>query len=173
MNFFRNLKSEIEKVIEDLGEEGLVPGGLDCGQVSCEPPREAAHGDVSTNAALVLAKPAGLKPRELAAMLAARLEAHHGMARVVVAGPGFINMTLDREFWLGRLRDVLAAGTAYGDSDIGGGRPVNVEYVSANPTGPMHVGHARGAVVGDALAALLGKAGFAVTREYYVNDAGA
>jgi len=173
MNFFRNLKSEIEKVIEDLGEEGLVPGGLDCGQVSCEPPREAAHGDVSTNAALVLAKPAGLKPRELAAMLAARLEAHHGMARVVVAGPGFINMTLDREFWLGRLRDVLAAGLAYGDSDIGAGRPVNVEYVSANPTGPMHVGHARGAVVGDALAALLGKAGFAVTREYYVNDAGA
>jgi arginyl-tRNA synthetase len=172
MNLFRDFQAEISKVVEDLGAEGLLPTGLDCGRVTCEPPREAAHGDIATNAALVLAKPAGKNPRELAALLAERMAAHHAIEKAAVAGPGFINLSLDPRFWHGRLRDMLEAGTAYGDSDIGAGQPVNVEYVSANPTGPMHVGHARGAVVGDVLAALLAKAGFAVTREYYINDAG-
>ena len=173
MNLFRDFQNEIITVIEDLGQEGLLPGGLDTTRVACEPPREAAYGDVSTNVAMVLAKPAGKNPRELAALLAERLGTHHAVEKAIVAGPGFINLTLARTFWYGRLRDVLEAGTAYGDSTLGGGRAVNVEYVSANPTGPMHVGHARGAVVGDVLAALLAKAGFDVTREYYVNDAGA
>jgi arginyl-tRNA synthetase len=173
MNLFRDFQSEITKVIEDLGQEDLLPRGLDTTRVACEPPREAAYGDVTTNVAMVLAKPAGKNPRELAALLAERLGTHHAVEKAIVAGPGFINLTLARTFWHGRLRDVLEAGTAYGDSTLGGGRPVNVEYVSANPTGPMHVGHARGAVVGDVLAALLAKAGFDVTREYYVNDAGA
>ncbi len=173
MNLFRDFHAEIAKVIEDLAGEGLVPAGLEAARFTCEPPREAAYGDVTTNAALVLSKDAGMKPRDLAQLLADRLGAHHAVEKVVVAGPGFINMTLARPFWIGRLRDILEAGAAYGNSDIGAGRRINVEYVSANPTGPMHVGHARGAVVGDVLASLLAKAGFAVTREYYVNDAGA
>jgi arginyl-tRNA synthetase len=173
MNIFRELQSEVAKVVEDLGQEGLLPKGLDTSRFSCDPPREAAHGDIATNAALVLAKPAGKNPRELAALLAERLGAHHAIEKAVVAGPGFINLTLAQSFWHGRLRDVLEAGTAYGNSDIGAGRQTNVEYVSANPTGPMHVGHARGAVVGDVLAQLLAKAGFDVTKEYYINDAGA
>lgn len=173
MNLFRDFQAEISKVVEDLGAEGLLPVGLDCARVTCEPPREAAHGDIATNAALVLAKPAGKNPRELATLLAERMGTHHAIEKAVVAGPGFINLSLDPKFWHGRLRDMLEAGTNYGDSDIGAGHAVNVEYVSANPTGPMHVGHARGAVFGDVLAALLAKAGFAVTREYYINDAGA
>ncbi|MDH3239941.1 MAG: arginine--tRNA ligase [Alphaproteobacteria bacterium] len=172
MNVFNDLKKEVLKVLEDLQEENLLPRELDCARVSCEPPKEAAHGDVATNAAMVLAKPAGRKPRDLAELLAQRLATHTSVTEALVAGPGFINLRLDREFWFGRLRDVLEAGIAYGDSDIGAGQPVNVEYVSANPTGPMHVGHARGAVVGDVLATLLEKAGNAVTREYYINDAG-
>lgn len=160
-------------MIEDLGAENLLPQGLDCSRVSCDPTREAAHGDVATNAAMVLAKPTGKPARELAALLAERLATHHAIEKAVVAGPGFINLTLARSFWLGRLKDVLEAGIAYGDSNMGAGKQVNIEYVSANPTGPMHVGHARGAVVGDVLAALLAKAGYGVTREYYINDAGA
>ena len=173
MNIFRDFQAEVAKVVEDLGQEGLLPSGLDTSRFTCDPPREAAHGDIATNAALVLAKPAGKNPRELAALLAERLGAHHAIEKAVVAGPGFINLTLAQSFWHGRLRDVLDAGTAYGNSDIGAGRKTNVEYVSANPTGPMHVGHARGAVVGDVLAQLLAKAGFDVTKEYYINDAGA
>ncbi|MFT5538605.1 MAG: arginyl-tRNA synthetase [Alphaproteobacteria bacterium] len=173
MNLFKNFQAEVIKIIEDLGAEGLLPRGLDCSRVSCDPTRESAHGDVATNAAMVLAKPTGKPPRELAALLAERLATHHAIEKAVVAGPGFINLTLARSFWLGRLKDVLEAGIAYGDSDLGAGQQVNIEYVSANPTGPMHVGHARGAVVGDVLAALLTKAGYAVTREYYINDAGA
>jgi arginyl-tRNA synthetase len=141
--------------------------------VVAEPPREAAHGDVTTNAALVLAGQAKAKPRELAVKLAERLEALDLVDEVHVAGPGFINMRLADTAWHAQLAHVLHAGTAYGDSTVGGGAPVNVEYVSANPTGPLHVGHGRGAVFGDALAALLEKTGYAVTREYYVNDAGA
>ncbi len=173
MNIFNSFKLEIKKILEDLQEEGLLPSGLDFGRVTCEPPKEAAHGDISTNAALVLAKAAGKNPRELAGTLAKRMKAHSSVVEAVVAGPGFVNLRLERTFWLGRLRDVLESGTDYGNSEIGAGQPVNVEYVSANPTGPMHVGHARGAVVGDVLAALLDKAGYEVTREYYINDAGA
>ena len=172
MNVFKDFKFEILKVIEDLQSESLLPGEMDCSRVACEPPREQVHGDLSTNAALVLSKAAAMNPRELAEMLCDRLAAHTSITEATVAGPGFINLRLDREFWLGRLRDVLEAGISYGDTDLGAGAPVNVEYVSANPTGPMHVGHARGAVVGDVLAALLEKAGYEVTREYYINDAG-
>jgi arginyl-tRNA synthetase len=128
---------------------------------------------VTTNAAMVLAGSAGIKPRDLAALLGGRLENLDEVAAVEIAGPGFINLRLHQPFWHARLAEILAAGTAYGDSALGAGETVNVEYVSANPTGPLHVGHGRGAVVGDALASLLEKAGFAVTREYYVNDAGA
>ncbi|MCZ6448366.1 MAG: arginine--tRNA ligase [Alphaproteobacteria bacterium] len=173
MNVFNDFKSEILKVLEDLQDEGLLPSGLDCAAIACTPPKEAVHGDISTNAALVLARSAGSSPRDLADLLAERLAAHSSVTEALVAGPGFINLRLDRKFWLGRLRDVLEAGIGYGDSELGQGRSVNVEFVSANPTGPLHVGHARGAVVGDGVAALLEKAGYAVTREYYINDAGA
>ena len=151
----------------------VLPEGLDLGAVSVEPPRDLSHGDVATNAALVLAKGAARKPREIAEPLAERLRDVSDLSEVDVAGPGFINMRLSLPFVHDRLRDVLGGGTSYGASDLGGNRPVNVEYVSANPTGPLHVGHARGAVFGDALANLLDKAGFRVTREYYINDAGA
>ncbi len=138
-----------------------------------EPPRDAAHGDMATNAAMVLAKDAGKKPRELADAIARRLSSDELVARVEVAGPGFINLTLEPAAWTGALRAVLQGGPDYGRSTFGQGACVNVEYVSANPTGPMHVGHCRGAVFGDALANLLAATGFAVTREYYINDAGA
>ncbi len=177
-NVFNSFQSEIKAVIEDLSGEGLLPLGLDTTRVSAEPPRDASHGDISTNAAMVLAKPAAMKPRDLAELLAERLGAHHAVTKATVAGPGFINLTLDDKFWRGRLVDVLETGLAYGESGLGKTdqderRKVNVEFVSANPTGPMHVGHGRGAVFGDVLASLLQKAGFDVTREYYVNDAGA
>jgi arginyl-tRNA synthetase len=159
-------------VIAELGALSLPPG-LDMTRVTVEPPREAAHGDISTNAAMVLAKPAGLPPRTLAEKLVERLARHSEVTSAEVAGPGFINLRLADRFWHARLAEIVHAGPAYGDSKMGEGRAVNVEFVSANPTGPMHVGHGRGAVVGDALAALLQKAGFAVTREYYINDAGA
>jgi arginyl-tRNA synthetase len=141
--------------------------------VTVEPPRDPAHGDLSTNAAMVLAKPAGKNPRELAEALRSRLAAHPQVVNAEIAGPGFLNLRLQDGVWQGSIGDILRAGTAYGASTIGGGRRVNVEYVSANPTGPLHLAHARGAVIGDALAALLAKAGYDVTREYYVNDAGA
>ncbi|MDX1485279.1 MAG: arginine--tRNA ligase [Alphaproteobacteria bacterium] len=173
MNIFNDFRLEVLKVVEDLQSEDQLPADLDVERVACEPPKEAVHGDISTNAAMVLAKAAGKKPRELAEILGERLGAHSSVVAATVAGPGFINLKLDRDFWLGRLRDVLEAGISYGESDIGAGQPINVEYVSANPTGPMHIGHARGAVVGDVLATLLEKAGYAVTREYYINDAGA
>ena len=172
MNFFKDFRSEIIKTLEDMAGDGELPSGLDLGRVGVEPPKDAAFGDVSTNAALALAKDAGKPPRAVAEALARRLEAHSDVASVTVAGPGFINVRFEDSFWAGRLRDVLSEGTTYGNSDLGGGRLVNVEYVSANPTGPMHVGHGRGAVVGDVLASLLAKAGFKVTREYYINEIG-
>ncbi len=138
-----------------------------------EPPRDAAHGDLATNAAMALAKDAGLKPRDLAEQIAAELRKLAEVARVDIAGPGFINLTLDPSVWRNSLRDLIVSGTDIARSDVGKGELVNVEYVSANPTGPMHVGHCRGAVFGDALANLLAVAGYAVTREYYINDAGA
>jgi len=148
-------------------------GNGDLGRIGVEPPRDPTHGDMATNAAMVLAKDAGKKPRELADAIAAALRNDEKVAKVDVAGPGFINLTLKAHVWGEELRVVLASGTAYGRSDIGRGEKVNVEYVSANPTGPMHVGHGRGAVFGDALATLLAFAGYEVTREYYINDAGA
>lgn len=142
-------------------------------RVQVEPPRDASHGDMATNAALVIAKPARLPPAKIAAALVERLGALPMVENAEVAGPGFVNLRLRESYLVGQVALLLGVGESYGDSAIGAGRRVNVEYVSANPTGPMHVGHCRGAVVGDALANLLGKAGFAVTKEYYVNDAGA
>jgi arginyl-tRNA synthetase len=159
--------------IEAMSGAGALPPGLDLGGVTVEPPRNPSHGDIAINVALVLAKQARAKPRDLAAALAERLGGLDDVAAVEVAGPGFINLRLDDSFWRDQLAEILRAGTAYGDSDIGGSAAVNVEFVSANPTGPLHIGHGRGAVVGDVLASLLEKAGYKVTREYYVNDAGA
>ncbi len=172
MNVFSWFRDRIAAEIAALGSAGALPAGLDTARIGVEPPRDPAHGDLACNAAMVLAGAARRKPRELAVLLAQRLLAIDGVATAEVAGPGFINLRLAPAFWHARLADILKAGVAYGDSALGGGRPINVEYVSANPTGPLHVGHGRGAVVGDALAGLLRKAGFAVTREYYVNDAG-
>jgi arginyl-tRNA synthetase len=172
-NIFAVVLDKIRAANLALVAKGLLPVGIDQSRVQVEPPREAAHGDMATNAAMVLAKDAGQKPRELAEALAARLRRDDLVAKAEVAGPGFINLTLAPSAWSDALRTVLVAGADYGRSSVGAGTPVNVEYVSANPTGPMHVGHCRGAVFGDALANLLAAAGFAVTREYYVNDAGA
>ena len=172
MNVYNHILDVIKGEIEFLAADGKLPVGLDAARVSVEPPRDAALGDLSTNGAMVLAKPAGLKPRDLGALLADRLGAHPEIAAAAVAGPGFVNLRLEAAFWRGRVKEILETGPSYGDSAIGAGRKVNLEYVSANPTGPMHVGHGRGAVVGDALANLLQKAGFEVCREYYVNNAG-
>jgi len=152
---------------------GILPEGTDLSRVQVEPPRDAGHGDIATNAAMVLAKDVRQNPRELAQAIAAQLRTDSTVDSAEIAGPGFINLTLKPEVWAQELRQAVMAGGDYGRSDIGGGTQVNVEYVSANPTGPMHVGHGRGAVFGDALARLLAFTGFEVTREYYVNDAGA
>ncbi len=173
MNLFTEFKARIADAVAALQAEGALPEGLDLSKIATEPPRDASHGEIATNAAMVLSKAAGMKPRDIATLLAARLMTLGDVEAAEVAGPGFINLRLAPSFWHDRLRDILRAGTDYGSSTMGGGKPVNVEYVSANPTGPMHVGHGRGAVVGDVLASLLAKAGYAVTREYYVNDAGA
>ena len=151
----------------------VLGSDTDLSRVLVEPPRDPSHGDMATNAAMVLAKDAKQKPRELADKLADQLRGDSAVAAVSVAGPGFINLTLKPHVWGEELRAALAAGADYGRSDLGQGEKINVEYVSANPTGPMHVGHCRGAVFGDALANLLAFAGFDVTREYYINDAGA
>jgi arginyl-tRNA synthetase len=172
MNVFAHFRDQVVAAIDALVEADALPPLADLSKLAVEPPRDPAHGDVATNAAMVLAKPAGMKPRDLADLLAARLEAVEAVEVVEVAGPGFINLRVADGFWRARIADILAAGTGWGDSALGGGAPVNVEFVSANPTGLLHVGHARGAVFGDALAALLAKAGYAVTKEYYVNDAG-
>jgi arginyl-tRNA synthetase len=151
----------------------VLGSGADVSRIVVEPPRDPTHGDMATNAAMVLAKDAGKKPRELAESIAAKLRSDGKVASVDIAGPGFINLTLKPTVWSEELRLVLEAGRDYGRSDMGKGEKVNVEYVSANPTGPMHVGHGRGAVFGDALANLLAFTGHKVTREYYINDAGA
>ncbi len=172
MNLFKTFKNDIDAALAQLVADGLLPQGIDTSKVTAEPPREESHGDVATNAAMVLSKAAGKKPRDIADSLAVELRKHPAVVAVEVAGPGFINLRLAESFWYERLADILVAGAAWGDGERTG-RRVNVEYVSANPTGPMHVGHARGAVVGDALASLLAKSGVDVTREYYINDAGA
>lgn len=173
MNVFNEVKTYIEAALADLATAGVVPQGLETSRVTAEPPRDPAHGDIATNAAMVLAKPAGMKPRDLAEALARRLSSHPDIESADVAGPGFLNLRIRAAMWQSALRAALKAGTRFGDGAAGAGQKVNVEYVSANPTGPMHVGHGRGAVVGDALAALLAKGGYDVTKEYYVNDAGA
>ncbi len=173
MNIFNKFRDDILQTLDDMVQRGALPAGLDTARVTVEPPRDPAHGDLSTNAAMVLAKPAGTNPRGLAEELRARLATHPQVVSAEIAGPGFLNLRLRNGVWQGCIPDILRAGTAYGASTVGAGRRVNVEYVSANPTGPLHVAHARGAVIGDALAALLAKAGYDVTREYYINDAGA
>ena len=151
MNLFRAFQDDVVAIVEKLVKSGSLPEGLDTSRITVEPPRDATHGDISTNAAMLLAKPAGMKPRDVAEMIAPEIVALKGVAKVDVAGPGFINAGLTDEYWHDRLVYVLKAGTAYGASEIGGGEKINVEYVSANPTGPLHVAHARGAVIGDAL----------------------
>jgi len=173
MNPYRHFIGVIVAALEAMQASGELPPALDFSALTAEPPRDPAHGDIATNAAMVLAKAAARKPRDIAEPLLARLKANPDVVDGAVAGPGFINLKLADGFWRARLGECLAAGAAYGDSRMGEGQKVNVEYVSANPTGPLHVAHARGAVVGDALANLLHKAGYAVTKEYYINDAGA
>jgi arginyl-tRNA synthetase len=172
LTLYARFAAHLDAVLDALEAEGALAPGLARGAVAVEPPRDPAHGDLATNAAMVLAKPAGANPRALAALIAPKLEALDEVESAEIAGPGFINLRLAPRLWEEELRTILAEGAGYGQLDIGKGTRVNVEYVSANPTGPMHMGHCRGAVVGDALASLLEHAGFAVTREYYVNDAG-
>ncbi|MBV8392174.1 MAG: arginine--tRNA ligase, partial [Alphaproteobacteria bacterium] len=158
MNAYRHFVAEIEAHLKAMQVAGELPAPLDFSAVTAEPPRDPAHGDIATNAAMVLARAAGKKPRDIAEALLARLKSNPHVVEGSVAGPGFINLRIADGFWRERLRDCLKQGLDYGNSILGAGNKVNVEYVSANPTGPLHVAHARGAVVGDALANLLGKA---------------
>ncbi len=173
MNVFHRFTTHVRTAVETLAKAGVFAAPPDLDRIVVEPPREAGHGDLATNAAMVLAKDAGLKPRDLATKIAAELEKLPEITKTEIAGPGFINLTLDPAVWRTALADAIRAGVDYGRAAAGTRHAVNVEYVSANPTGPMHVGHCRGAVFGDALANLLAFAGFEVTREYYINDAGA
>ena len=175
-NVFKYFEQLVNDHLQSFDIEGLSNDML--ARIAVEPPRDPAHGDLAINAAMVLAKPLGLNPRELAAKLCDVLKSEKGVASAEIAGPGFINLRLEPNFWTGHLGQIIASGASYGGGDVGlkangTARKVNVEYVSANPTGPMHVGHCRGAVVGDALANLLDFAGFDVTKEYVINDAGA
>ena len=173
MNLFSDIRALVIDTLAQMEQAGELPAGLDTAAVTVEPPRDAAHGDMATNAAMVLAKPAGQKPRDIADALAARLTADPRVTSAEVAGPGFLNLRLAPAEWQDVIRAALTEGAEYGRSAMGQGRRVNVEFVSANPTGPMHVGHTRGAIFGDALASLLDFAGHDVTREYYINDGGA
>jgi len=173
MNLFAHFLGIVRKEAAALAAASGVAPELDLDRVTVEPPRDAAHGDIATNAALVLAKAFGKPPRALAEMLAARIAAHEDIAAAGIAGPGFINLRLKPAFWPKLMASVMELGEGYGRSNIGRGITSNVEFVSANPTGPLHVGHCRGAVFGDALAKLLATAGYSVTEEYYINDAGA
>ncbi|MDB5615988.1 arginine--tRNA ligase [Tardiphaga sp.] len=172
-HLFANVLARVHAICTQLAAEGMLPAGLDLARVVVEPTKDVSHGDMASNAAMVLAKEARLKPRDLAEAIAAKLRDDELVAAVEVAGPGFINLTLKTAVWAEALRAVMRDGASYGRSAAGAAEKVNVEYVSANPTGPMHVGHCRGAVFGDALASLLVTAGFDVCREYYINDAGA
>lgn len=172
MNLFADIRGLVITCLDAMVAEGALPAGLEMGAVSVEPPRDAAHGDMATNAAMVLAKPAGMNPRQIADGLSAKLLADPRIALAEVAGPGFLNLRLDAALWQGVVKAALTDPT-YGRSTLGQKQKMLVEYVSANPTGPLHVGHTRGAVFGDALASLLDYAGYDVTREYYINDGGA
>src|SRR6195952_973647 len=171
-HLFADVLARVHAVCAAVAAEGGWPDA-DLSRVVVEPPRDASHGDMATNAAMVLAKDAKVKPRDLAEQIATKLRADDLIEKVDVAGPGFINLTLKAQVWADALRTVLRERDRYGRSGVGAAEKVNVEYVSANPTGPMHVGHCRGAVFGDALSSLLAFAGYEVTREYYINDAGA
>jgi arginyl-tRNA synthetase len=173
MNLFAEMKSQVDGALAALVGEGVLPDGLNLGPVTVEPPRDPAHGDMATNAAMVLAKQAKTKPRDLAEALAEKLRTLDTVGEAIVAGPGFINLRLPEAAWQSVVRAALMEGGDFGRSTDGAGKTVNVEFVSANPTGPLHVGHTRGAVFGDALAGLLDFAGWDVTREYYINDGGA
>ena len=173
MNLFKHFKQELADRIAGLQSDGRLPPDLDLGPVTVEPPRDPAHGDLATNAPMVLARAANMNPRQLAELMAPALRTIPGVVGVNIAGPGFINLRLAENVWQQLLALILSDLDHFGVSDMGAGKKVNVEFVSANPTGPMHVGHCRGAVFGDALAALLTIAGYDVTREYYINDAGA
>ncbi|WP_300066716.1 arginine--tRNA ligase [uncultured Ruegeria sp.] len=173
MNLFSEIRGLVLDALAQMQSEGALPEELSFDNVAVEPPRDAAHGDMATNAAMVLAKPAKMKPRDIADLLAGKLAADDRITSAEVAGPGFLNLRLAPSVWQGVLAAVLEQGTDYGRSTMGHGQKVNVEYVSANPTGPLHVGHTRGAVFGDALASLLAYSGHDVTREYYINDGGA
>ncbi len=172
MNLFAHFQGVVAAVVETLVEQGKLPAGLDLSKLTTEPPRDATHGDVAVNAAMVLAKPAGLNPRAVADLLVPLLAADADTAAVTVAGPGFINIKLKETIWPRVLQSALDQADQFGSSKVGANEKVNVEYVSANPTGPLHVGHCRGAVFGDALASLLKFTGYDVTKEYYMNDAG-
>ena len=173
MDVFAGFHGHVLAAVQQLKHDGVVPHEASIEGITLEPPKDPSHGDLATNAAMVLAKAAGRKPRELAERIAPLLASDPFVDKVEIAGPGFINLTLAHAFWPSVLRMVLEQGESYGRSAIGKGEAVNIEYVSANPTGPMHVGHTRGAVFGDALSNLLAFTGSAVTREYYINDAGA
>src|ERR1700676_3085113 len=173
MNIFRDFAGRVRKAAQPIVVECGFGDDVDLDRIVVEPPRDAAHGDLATNAAMLLAKPLGQKPGELATRIAEALARDPDVDAAEVAGPGFINLRLKPAYWLNALRSIVVAGEAYGRPNLGRGGKVNVEYVSANPTGPMHIGHCRGAVFGDALANLLAAAGYAVTREYYINDGGA
>ncbi len=173
MNLFGHFQTVIRSDLAAMMAAGELSPGLDTSRVTAEPPRDASHGDVTTNAAMVMAKAVGMAPRDLAKMLVIRLLNQPDVLSADIAGPGFINLRLKETFWAKILEAILLQGDSYGRSDLGKGTKTNVEYVSANPTGPLHVGHCRGAVFGDALAALLAATGYEVTKEYYINDAGA
>jgi arginyl-tRNA synthetase len=172
MNIFANFQTQVMTAVSALQAEGMLPQGIDTSKIAAEPPREVSHGDIATNVAMVLAKPAGLNPRVLAEAVIEKLKNAADVKSLTIAGPGFINATLNADVWPRVLSAVLTQKETYGRSQFGKGLKVNVEYVSANPTGPLHVGHCRGAVFGDALATLLQATGFDVTKEYYINDFG-
>jgi len=172
MNVFADMEGRIRAGLAELMDAGTLPAGLDVSRVTVDLPADPAHGDFATSAGLALAKAAGMKPRDIAQPLAQVLSRHGDIAKAEVAGPGFVNVTVTPDYWRALIAAIRAAPADYGRARVGGGARVNVEYVSANPTGPMHVGHCRGAVFGDALANLLAFAGYEVTREYYINDAG-
>jgi arginyl-tRNA synthetase len=172
MNLFETFRESVVVIINEIVAEGNLPKGLNLERINLEPPRDPSHGDMTTNAAMVLSKPAGMNPREVAAKIADKMKSLDSVESVDIAGPGFINFNLSNFFWHAQMIDILDQGVHYGDSKLGQDTKINVEFVSANPTGPLHVAHARGAVTGDALSLLLRKVGYNVTTEYYINDAG-
>lgn len=172
MELFSNFRENILDLLTQLQSEGVFEGDLITDKITAEPPRDATHGDISTNVAMVLSKQVKMAPRAVAEKLLDGLKKIPDVAEVSIAGPGFINLFLHKHVWTQHLAEILRAGPSYGDLTIGHGKKVNVEFVSVNPTGPMHVGHSRGAIMGDVQSALFQKAGYEVVREYYINDAG-